>query len=154
LFFSSNSPRPHSAPNAATCPFYVNPFTIATYPDGTYFFFNFAALTPAMPPTDRQYLYGSVIHNICNDYLTLFADFKYARTFWDGGLAPAPLTPDVFTDATHPAGISSLGISVPIQNPFNPFTVPDYTSPGSFDPNRPDTRISAAPPGTGFTTSV
>jgi iron complex outermembrane recepter protein len=154
LFFSKNSPPPHSAPNAATSPFYVNPFAIATYPDGNYFAFNFAALTPAMAPTDRQYLYGSMIHDICDKYLTVFADFKYARTFWDGALAPAPFTPDVFTDVTHPSGISSLGISVPIQNPFNPFTVPDYTSLGGFDPKRPDTRVSAAPPGTGFTTAV
>jgi outer membrane receptor protein involved in Fe transport len=154
LFFSKNSPPPHSAPNAATSPFYVNPFTIATYPDGDYFFYNYAALTPAMAPVDREYLYASFIHNICNDYLTVFADFKYARTFWDGALAPAPFTPDVFTDATHPSGITSLGISVPIQNPFNPFTVADYTSPGGFDPKRPDTRVSAAPPGTGFTTDV
>ena len=43
---------------------------------------------------------------------------------------------------------------MPIQNPFNPFTVPDYTSKGGFDPNRPDTKVSAAPPGTGFTTGV
>jgi TolB-like protein len=60
----------------------------------------------------------------------------------------------LFTDVTHPTGISSIGISVPVQNPVNPFTVPDYTSPGGFDPRRPDTRVTAAPPGTGFTTSV
>lgn len=154
LFFNNKSPPPHSAPNAATSRFYVNPFTIATYPDGDYFFYNYAALTPAMPSVDREYLYGSLIQNICNDYLTVFADFKYARTFWDSALAPTPFTPDVFTDVTHPAGITSSGISVPIQNPFNPFTVPDYTSPGGFDPRRPDTRTSAAPPGTGFTTGV
>jgi iron complex outermembrane receptor protein len=154
LFFSKNSPPPHSAPNAATSQFYVNPFAIATYPDGNYFAFNFAALTPAMAPTDREYLYGSLIHDICDKYLTVFADFKYARTFWDGALAPAPFAPDVFTDATHPSGITSLGISVPIQNPFNPFTVADYTSPGGFDPRRPDTQVSAVPPGTALTTGV
>ena len=49
---------------------------------------------------------------------------------------------------------SSEGISVPIQNPFNPFKVPDYTSPGGFDPKHPETKVSAAPPGTGFTTGV
>ena len=154
LFFSNNTPPPHSAPNAATSPFYVNPSAIATYPDGDYFLFNFQALTPAVAPTDRQYLYGSVIHDICDNYLTLFADFKYVRTFWDSALAPTPFTPDVFTDVTHPSGISAGDISVPIQNPFNPFTVPDYTSPGGFDPKRPDTQASAAPPGTGFTTGV
>src|SRR5438874_1784154 len=84
LFFSKSTPPPHSAPNAATSPFYVRPSTVATYPDGNYFFFNFAALTPAMVPTDREYLYGSIIHDICDKYLTVFADFKCARTFWNG----------------------------------------------------------------------
>ena len=58
----------------------------------------------------------------------------------------------LFTDVTHP--ISSTGISVPLQNPSNPFTVPDDTSPGGFDPHRADTRVTAAPPETGVATSV
>jgi len=58
----------------------------------------------------------------------------------------------LFTDATHP--ISSIGISVPLQNPSNPFTVPDDTSPGVFDPHRPDTRVTAAPPETAVAASV
>ena len=60
----------------------------------------------------------------------------------------------LFTDVTHPTGVSRIDASVPVQNPSDPFTVPDYTSPGDFDPRRPDTRVTAAPPGTGFTTSV
>ncbi len=60
----------------------------------------------------------------------------------------------LFTDVTHPTGISSIGISVPVQNPLNPFTVPDYTSAGGFDTRRPDTRVTAAPPERGVTTSV
>ena len=47
-----------------------------------------------------------------------------------------------------------MGFSVPVQNQFNPFTVPDYTSPGDLLPRRPDARAPAAPPGTGFSTSV
>ena len=117
-------------------------------------FFNFLALTPAMAPVDREYLYGSLDHKICNQYLELFTDFKYVRTFWDGTQAPASFTPDVFTDETHPVGISPVGISVPIQNPFNPFTVADYTSPGGTDPKAPGTHISAVPPGTQLTTGV
>ena len=116
--------------------------------------FNFLALTPAMAPVDREYLYGSLDHKICDQYLELFTDFKYVRTFWDGAQAPAPFTPDVFTDATHPFGISPAGISVPIQNPFNPFTVADYTSPGGTDPKAPGSHISAVPPGTQLTTGV
>ena len=60
----------------------------------------------------------------------------------------------LFTDVTQPTGISGIGMSVPVQNPVNPFTVPDYTSPGDFDPRRRDTRVTAAPPETGFATSV
>lgn len=56
------------------------------------------------------------------------------------------------TDVTPP--ISSTGISVPLQNPSNPFTVPDYTSSGDFDPRRADTRVNATPPETGVATSV
>jgi TolB-like protein/tRNA A-37 threonylcarbamoyl transferase component Bud32 len=60
----------------------------------------------------------------------------------------------LFTDLTHPTGVGSIGISVPVQNPSNSFTVPDYTFPGGFDQRRPDTRVTVAPPGTGVTTSV
>jgi hypothetical protein len=43
---------------------------------------------------------------------------------------------------------------VPLQDLFNPFTSPDYTSPEHFEPRRPETRATVAPPGTGFTTSA
>ena len=49
---------------------------------------------------------------------------------------------------------SGVGFSVPVQNQFNPFTVPDYTSPGDFVSSRPDTRVTGAPPETGSNTSV
>src|SRR4029453_7122795 len=50
--------------------------------------------------------------------------FKYTRSFFDSALAAAPFVPDAFRDA---AGIpfSPAGISVPLQNPFNPFTGAD-----------------------------
>jgi hypothetical protein len=60
----------------------------------------------------------------------------------------------LFTDVTHPTGVSGAGISVPVQNPSDPFTVPDYTSAGDFDLRRPDTRVTAAPAETGFSTSM
>src|SRR6266567_2170417 len=63
-----------------------------------------------------------------------------------------PYLQGLLTDVTH--STNGVGISVPVQNPSNPFTVPDYTSPGGFDPRRPDTRVTAAPPGTGSTTNV
>ncbi len=65
-----------------------------------------------------------------------------------------PYLQELFTDVTHSTGISGIGISVPVQNPSNSFTVPDYTSPGGFEPRRPDTHVTAAPPETGSTTSV
>ena len=60
----------------------------------------------------------------------------------------------LFTDVTYPTGVSGVGFSVPVQNQFNPFTVPDYTSPGDFVLRRPDTRVTGAPPETGFITGV
>jgi iron complex outermembrane recepter protein len=144
------SPTPHAFPNVFNDPQYV-PVSILPRKQQL---FNFAELTPAIAPVDREYLYGSLDTKLCQEYLELFGDFKYVRSFWDGARAPPTFTPDVFTDATNPLGISPAGISVPIQNPFNPFTMPDYISPGGADPKFPRTQVSAAPPGTQFTTGV
>src|SRR5262245_58985185 len=146
----AGSPTAHAFPAVESDPQYVPLSSLPRSQQG----FNFLALTPAMAPVDREYLYGSVDHKICEQYLELFADFKFVRTFWDGAQAPTPFTTDVFTDATHPFGISPAGISVPIQNPFNPFTVANYASPGGADPKFPGTQISAVPPGTPLTTGV
>src|SRR5262245_60912789 len=149
---SARSPAAHAFPNVESDPQYVPRLNLPRSQQ----LFNENALTPAIDPVDRQYIYGSLDRKIYDQYLEVFGDFRYVRGFWDGGWAPTPFTPDVFTDAKNPSGISSNsdgssnGISVPIQNPFNPFTVPDYTSPGGFDPNHPDTKASAAQPGTGF----
>ena len=144
------TPTPHAFPNVASDPQYVPFFTLPREQQ----FFNFADLTPALPAVDREYFYGSLDRKICDQYLEFFADFKHVRTFWDAPQAPAPFAPDVWTDATHPFGISRFGISVPIQNPFNPFTLPNYTSSGGIDPRFPQSQSSAAPPGTQFTTNV
>lgn len=146
----SLTPTPHAYPNAPTDPQYVPRNSLPP----EHQLFNFADITPEIAAVDREYLYGSFDRKICDQYLEMFADFKYARTQWDSGLAPIPFAPDLFTDAAHPSGISTSGISVPLQNPFNPFTVPDYTSAGGFDPKVPPSRISAAPAGTQFTTDV
>jgi iron complex outermembrane recepter protein len=127
LFFSAHSPPPHSAANAATSRFYVDPFAIATYPDGNYFYFNFAAFTPDIPAADRQSYYGSFTQDLCDKYLTIFADFKYTRSFFDSSLAAVPFSPDPFRIPGTSIGFSPDGISVPISNPFNPFTVGDTT---------------------------
>ena len=123
LFFSGKSPPPHSAPNVSTSPYYTNN---VPYPDGNFAFYNFAALTPSIPAADRQSFYGSFTRDICDKYLTLFADFKYTRSFFDSALAATPFAPDAFK---QPSGLelSAAGISVPLQNPFNPFTVGDTT---------------------------
>src|SRR5438874_8362929 len=104
----AGSPTRHAFPDVANDPQYV---PLSSLPRAQQLF-NYNALTPAMAPVDREYLYSSLDHKICNEYLELFADFKYVRGFWDGALAPPPFsgpplfssTPDVFTDAIHPFG--------------------------------------------------
>jgi len=83
-----------------------------------------------MPAADRQSFYGSFTRDICEKYLTVFADFKYTRSFFDGAGAATGFFPDPFK---QPNGnpFSPEGISVPIANPFNPFTVADATLPNS-----------------------
>jgi outer membrane receptor protein involved in Fe transport len=155
--FGVNTPLPHSAPNAQTSPFYKNPFAVNpnAYPGapgiigphaiqfrpqtgtdykggGDYFFYNFAAVTPALPPADRQSFYGSFTRDLCDKYLTLFGDFKYVRSYFDASLAAVPLTPDPFKIPGTHIGFSRFAISVPISNPFNPFTVADATIPNFF----------------------
>ena len=167
LFFSANSPPPHSAPNAATSPFYKNPgfpFQVLAglpvvnpnaYPGapgiigpnaihqvpqtgtqykggGDYFLFNFAAVTPALPTADRQAYYGSFTRDLCDKYLELFTDFKFVRSFFDSSLAAVPFAPDPFKVPGFSVGFSPDGISVPIVNAFNPFTVADATIPNYF----------------------
>src|SRR6266508_1146396 len=162
-----NTPLPHSAPNAATSPFYKRLylpfFTRLGFPPGTpgtinpnaypgapgvigpnaafflpqfgtdykgggdYWFYNFAAVTAALPPTDRQAFYGSFTRDLCDKYLTVFADFKYVRSFFDASLAAVPSTPDPFGGNFGPRGAS-----VPIVNAWNPFTVADATIPNFF----------------------
>jgi iron complex outermembrane receptor protein len=132
LFNSAISPPPHSAPNKQTSPFYIN-MPAVRFPsgphgdDGNFFKFNFAAFTPALPPGDRQSFYGSFTREICDKYLEVFADFKYVRSFYDAGAAAVPFVPDPFKNPGQAVGLSgtSSGISVPISNPFNPFTVGD-----------------------------
>jgi outer membrane receptor protein involved in Fe transport len=161
LFFSANSPPPHSAPNVATSPFYIRPGFPAgvlaglpvanpnAYPGapgiigphalkflpqsgtgykggGDYFFYNTAAVTPEIPAADRQSLYGSFTRDICDKYLTVFADFKCTRSFFDAALAATPLNAAPFKG---PNGLpfNPGSMSVPLQNPFNPFTVANAT---------------------------
>ena len=163
LFFSANSPPPHSAPNAVTSPFYklpgfpfqvlaglpvVNPNAYPGPPGiigpkaaqhvpqtldkygykggGDYFLYNYQAVTVDIPATDRQSFYGSFTRDICNKYLTVFSDFKYTRSFFDANEASASINSDAF-NGPNGLGFSPSGFSVPMQNPFNPFTVADAT---------------------------
>src|SRR5947207_1956155 len=75
------------------------------------------------------------MYDLCYKYITVFADFKYALSYFDSSLAAVPFTPDPFHGvngidgtpfpAVGPSG--PFGISVPIQNAWNPFTVGDTT---------------------------
>ena len=162
-----NTPLPHSAPNAATSPFYklpgfpfevlaglpvVNPNAYPGAPGivgphaavflpqfgtdykggGDYFLYNFDAAAAAIAPADRQAFYGSFMRNICDNYLTLFGDFKYVRSFFDGSLAAVPFSDDPFKVPGTNLNFSPNGISVPIINAWNPFTVADATIPNFF----------------------
>src|SRR5438874_39108 len=125
LFFSGNSPPPHSATNVSTSPYYTNN---VPYPDGNFALYNTAAVTAPIPAADRQSFYGSFTRDICDKYLTVFADFKYTRSFFDAAFAATGFSPDPFKKPSGDA-FSPDGISVPIANPFNPFTVADATLP-------------------------
>lgn len=146
----AESPTPHAYANVVSDPEYVPRFSVPRDQR----LYNFAASTAVVAPADRQYFYGSFDRDICEKYLTVFADFKYFRQFWDNTRPSAPFLPDIWSDAAHPFGISGFFLSVPTQNAFNPFTVPDYTSAGGFNPAFPKTQANAAPPGTAFTTGV
>lgn len=133
-------PTPHSAPNPAGSPDYV-PYDNSG--------FNFAAFTSAIPAVDREYFYGSLTRDICEKYLTLFADFKYTRTFFDGVQAPTPFTPDPFEGQTYSAAgnlvLGASGITVPLNNPFNPFLVPNrFILPAGATPPPAGTELTAA----------
>jgi iron complex outermembrane receptor protein len=174
--FGVNTPLPHSAPNAATSPFYKAPYypfyLLLGIPPGTpgfinpnaypgapgvigphasqffpqfgtdykgggnYWAYNFANVTPALATADRQAFYGSFVRDLCDQYLTAFADFKFVRSSFDASLAAVPFGPDPFKQSGNNLGFSPFGISVPIQNPFNPFTVADSTIPNFFSDGR------------------
>ena len=61
----------------------------------------------------------------------MFTDFKYTRSFFDTSFAAVPFSPDPFK-APDGTDLSPAGITVPIANPWNPFTVANATwiSPG------------------------
>src|SRR6476660_1819955 len=142
IFFSAFTPTPHSAPNRSHSPFYISPaaFGIRDHTnnlgnpvpgDGNFSAYNFASVTSALSPADRQVYYGSFVRDICDKYLTVFGDFKYARSYYSADLAAVPFTPDPFhvagTDFPTVGPSGPNGISVPISNAFNPFTVGDVT---------------------------
>ena len=54
------------------------------------------------------------MRDLCEKYLTLFADFKYVRSFFDASLAAVPFLPDPFKRPGTNIGFSPFGISVPI----------------------------------------
>src|SRR5262249_52904898 len=98
---------------------------------GDYWYYNFAAVTPALPPADRQAFYGSFTRDLCDKYLTVFTDFKYVRSFFDTSSSAVEFS-DPFKSPGTNVVFNDVGISVPLQNPYNPFTVADATIPNFF----------------------
>src|SRR4029077_11124845 len=82
------TPTPHFAANASSDPQYVSRGSGIIPRE--HLAFNFGDNTPSISATDREYLYGSFDRDICDKYLTVFADFKYFRQFWNGAAAPTP----------------------------------------------------------------
>lgn len=121
-----DTPTPHSSANAASNPEYQSRGTLNDPINSDRFAFNFAAFTPAIPAADRQHFYGSITREICEKWLTFYADFKFSRTFFDSALAPTPFVPDPFLNSVGLPN-APAGISVPTQNAFNPFTVGNST---------------------------
>jgi iron complex outermembrane receptor protein len=129
--------NPNAYPGA---PGIIGPHAIQHFPQtgtdykggGNYWLYNFAAVTPDLAPADRRAFYGSFTRDLCDKYLTLFADFKFVRSFFDASAAAVPFAPDPFKIPGTNIGFSPFGISVPISNPFNPFTVADATIPNFF----------------------
>src|SRR5204863_2949676 len=78
------------------------------------------------PAADGQSFYAFATPATSDKYLPVFADFKDTRSIFDAGAAAAPFIPDAFKQSNG-TEFSPTGISVPIQNPFNPFTVADTT---------------------------
>src|SRR5215831_3974832 len=96
---------------------------------GDYFLYNSGAVTAALPPADRQAFYGSFTRDLCDKYLQVFGDFKFVRSYFDSSITAVLLLPDPFKRPGTNIGFNRILISVPLQNPFNPFTVADATIP-------------------------
>ena len=118
----------HSDVNDGTLPHSRSLAITPLFTIQTFIAFNFAALTPAIPAADRQSFYGSFTRDLCDKYLTVFADFKYTRSFFECGRGAHSLYARSVSHALG-TGFSPIGISVPLTNPFNPFTVADTTLP-------------------------
>ena len=132
-----NTPLPRSSTGPGDSPFYKRPsqfglFNTSATADGNYVSYNFASLTPALPQGDRQVYYGSFTRDICDKYLSIFSDFKIARSYFDSSLAATPFTPDPFKIPGTNVGFSPNSISVPLVNAWNPFTVANATIPNFF----------------------
>ncbi len=139
--FPFNNPPGAINPNAYPgAPGIVGPNALQFFPQtgtdykggGNYWFQNFARFTPALPPGDRQAYYGSFTRDICDKYLSVFSDFKISRSFFNSSLAPVPFVPDPFKQPGTSIAWSPSGISVPIVNAWNPFTVANSTIPNYF----------------------
>ena len=125
------APTPHAFPNAASDPQYI-PRPDGGHNSGPYNTDFFGIQFRGYHAIDSGGGSSELLWLLHPRYLRqvpdVFADFKYTRSFFDAALAATPFSPDPFKQPNGNA-FSPVGISVPIQNPFNPFTVADTTLP-------------------------
>ena len=76
---------------------------------------------------------GSFMRDLCDKYLTVFADFKYVRSFFDASVAAVPLVLDPFKIPGTNIGFSAFNIRCAnLRIRLIRFTVADATIPNFF----------------------
>ena len=129
----ARTPTPHAFPNVATDPQYSR-----ITPNDK---FNFGELTPAIAAVDREYFYGSLDRKVCDQYLELLLTSNMR--------APSGTAPWRRPHLSLTSGPTQLTFAqwIPRRSPasecIDPFTVPDYVSPGDVNPLFPQNQVNA-----------
>jgi iron complex outermembrane recepter protein len=71
--------------------------------------FPFPNFTPAIPPVERYSIFGNGDYYIFGKNLTFFTETMYTHSWFQNQLAPTPIV------------FQAFGITIPANNPYNPF---------------------------------